>query len=238
MNALIINKYIDTGNFYKMTLNIQDHEVVLVNNEENCIKAFYDELETTTKRPPFDVVLVDSKMSKQYASEIAKEISKIRQDQKIISSSNYLDDYLMDIANRLNNVVEVIKRSNSAETLVDKLNDKIIYDLLEKLNSEVNILNTTRPSSITSQNELVEISIEKALLKIGTGALQKTIDTLYDKYHCHLYDCYEHPEYLKGILYDLFGNAHTVIVESIRKDLEKLIHDKPTEKFLEIITTK
>ena len=235
MNALIVNKNIDTGNFYKMALNIKNHEVVLANNGENCLKAFYDELKTTTKRPPFDVVLLDSQMSKQHAAEIADEISKIRPDQKIISSSNYLDEYLMDIASRLNNVVELIKRSNSAEKLVDKLNDKSIYDLLEKLNSEVNILKNTKLNPINSKNELVEISIEKALLKIGTAALQKTIDTLYNDYHCHLSDCYEHPEYLQSILHNLFGSAHTVIVESIRKDLEEFTYDKPIEKFLEII---
>ena len=235
MNALIVNKDIDTGNFYKMTLNIKNHEVVLANDGENCLKAFYDELATTTKRPPFDVILLDSKMSKQHAAEIAEQVFKIRPDQKIISSSNYLDDYLMDIANRLNNVVELIKRSNSAEKLVDKLNDKTIYDLLEKLNSEVNILKNIKPDSVNSKNELVEISIEKALLKIGISALQKTIDTLYDEYHCHLSDCYEHPEYLKNVLRNLFGSAHTVIVESIRKDLEEFTYDKPIEKFLEII---
>jgi len=237
MNVLIVNKDIDTGDFYKMTLNIRNHEMVLVNNQENCLKAFYEELETTNKRPPFDTILVDSKLPKQSAVGIAEEISKIRPDQKIISSSNYLDDYLMDIASRLNNVVEVIKRSNSAEKLVDRLNDKTIYELLEKLNSKVNILNITKPNSINSKNELVEISIEKALLKIGKTALQKTIDTLYKQYHCHLSDCYEHPEYLKSILCDLFGDAHTVIIESIQKDLKEFTHDKPIEKFLEHIAT-
>ena len=237
MNALIVNKDIDTGNFYKMTLNIKNHEVVLASNGENCLKAFYDELETTTKRPPFDVILLDSKMSKQYAVKIAEEISKIRPDQRIISSSNYLDDYLMDIASRLNNVVELIKRSNSAEKLIDGLNNKTISDLLEKLNSEVNILKRTELDPINSKNELVEISIEKALLKIGIGALQKAIDALSNEYHCHLSDCYEHPEYLKSVLRNLFGSAHTVIVESIRKDLEEFTYDKPIEKFLKIIAT-
>ena len=237
MNALIVNKDIDTGTFYKMKLNIKNHDVVLTNNGENCLKAFYDELEATTKRPPFDIVLLDSKMPQQSSVEIAEQISNVSSDQKIISSSNYFDDYLMDIASRLNNVVELIKRSNSAEKLIDKLNDKTVYDLLEKLNSEVNILNKTKSVSINSQNELVKISIENALLKIGKGALQKTVDTLYNQYHCNLSDCYEHPEYLKNILYDLFGNAHTVIIESVQKDLKEFIHDKPIEKFLTIIAT-
>lgn len=237
MNALIVNNNVDTGNFYKMTLKIKNHEMVLVNNEKNCIKAFYDELKTVTKRPPFDVMLLDSKMPKQHAIEIANKISKIRPDQKIISSSNYLDDYLMDVSGKLNNAVEIIKRSNSVEKLVDGLNDKTIYDLLEKLNSEVNVLNEAKLNSINSKNELIEKSIEKALLKMGTSTLHEVMDELYNKHRCHLSDCYEHPEYLKSVLHDLFGSAHTVIVKSIKKDLEEFVYDKPIEKFLEIIAT-
>src|SRR5690348_3804675 len=144
MNILIVNKDIDTGTFYKMALNIKNYDVVLTNSAENCLKAFCDELETSAKRPPFDILLLDSKLSQQLSVEIVEQISKISPDQKIISSSNYLDDHLVDIANRLNNAVEIIKRSNSAEKLIDKLNDKTIYDLLEKLNSKVDILNKTR----------------------------------------------------------------------------------------------
>ena len=66
---------------------------------------------------------------------------------------------------------------------------------------------------------LVWLAIESALFKIGGPIYQKVVDDLYEKYHCYIPDCYEHPEYLNEILKGLYGNAHDVIVKSINKQL-------------------
>ena len=219
-----------------MTLTIKNHEVVLAENRKSGLKAFYDELDETSDRAPFDAIFFDSKIPKQH-DDAAEEILKIRPDQKIISS-DYLDGSLPDIANRINHVIELIKKSNSLEGLANRLDDNTIYDLLEKLNIE---LITPKKTELedhpnNSKSELVEKAITKVLHKVGKPVLLKVTGNLYKAYNCNLSDCYEHPEYLKKVLEDLYGDSHFVIVESIRKELEEYIADAPISRFLEIIT--
>ena len=70
-----------------------------------------------------------------------------------------------------------------------------------------------------ARKALVAFPIEKALLKISRSALDQVSNYLYEEHRCYLGDCYEHPEYLAKALKDLFGKSHTVIVESIKKDI-------------------
>ena len=83
---------------------------------------------------------------------------------------------------------------------------------------------------------LVAFVIEGSLLKIGKPALDQVSNRLYEEYHCYLGDCYDHPEYLANVLKNLFGKSHTVIVESIRKELSDFVEHKPIEKFLKVIS--
>jgi hypothetical protein len=64
----------------------------------------------------------------------------------------------------------------------------------------------------------------------------KVIDDLYKKYHCYLSDCYEHPEYLREILKELYGNTHDIVVEKIKKQLGEFSYQKTIERFLKIIS--
>lgn len=79
---------------------------------------------------------------------------------------------------------------------------------------------------------LIAFSIEKALLEMGGPVFQKVTDALKDDYNCYVPDCYEHPEYLKRILSDLYGNAHTTIIASIKENLEEFSHQPSVKQFL------
>ena len=82
------------------------------------------------------------------------------------------------------------------------------------------------------KNALVTLAIEQTLLEIGPPALEKVSNKLFEEYHCYMLDCYTKPEYLNKVLKDLFGNSHTVIVQSIRKRLEQLASQDPIRSFL------
>ena len=82
---------------------------------------------------------------------------------------------------------------------------------------------------------LVTLAAQKALIDIGKPTYNKVVEMLYSKYHCHLPDCYEHPEYLSKVLKALFGRAGDVIAESIRTQLEDFMYKKPIANFLEVI---
>jgi hypothetical protein len=79
---------------------------------------------------------------------------------------------------------------------------------------------------------LVAFAIEKALLNLGEPVYQKVTKTLKDDYNCFIPDCYNHPEYLKRILVDMYGNAHTTIIHSIKSDLKEFSSQDPIQKFV------
>lgn len=79
---------------------------------------------------------------------------------------------------------------------------------------------------------LVAFAIEKALLDLGEPVFQKVAKTLKDDYNCYIPDCYDHPEYLKRILSDLYGNAHTTIINSIKTSLQEFSHQEQIQKFV------
>jgi hypothetical protein len=79
---------------------------------------------------------------------------------------------------------------------------------------------------------LVAFAIEKALLDMGEPVFQKVAKTLKDDYNCYIPDCFDHPEYLKRILSDLYGNAHTTIINSIKTSLQEFSHQEQIQKFV------
>ncbi|TLX66641.1 MAG: hypothetical protein E6L02_04920 [Thaumarchaeota archaeon] len=87
-----------------------------------------------------------------------------------------------------------------------------------------------------ARKALVAFVIERELLKIGKMTLDQVTSRLYEEHHCYLGDCYEHPEYLAEVLKRLFGNSHTVIAESIKKELADFTEHKQIERFLKIIS--
>ncbi len=82
---------------------------------------------------------------------------------------------------------------------------------------------------------LVAFAIEKALIDMGEPVFEKVAKTLKDDYNCYIPDCYEHPEYLKRILSDLYGNAHTAIIVSIKNSLQEFSQHESINKFISVL---
>ena len=83
---------------------------------------------------------------------------------------------------------------------------------------------------------LTSVTVEKHLLKIGKPVHDTAVSMLYKQYHCYLPDCYDHPEYLSDILKQVFGNAHNVIVQDIKKELGEFSNYGKIGRFLEVIS--
>jgi hypothetical protein len=79
---------------------------------------------------------------------------------------------------------------------------------------------------------LVSLAIETVLLEIGKPTYDEVSHKLFKDYKCYLPDCYEHPEYLKRILRDLYGTSSTVITDSIKKQLEEFETQKGIDVFV------
>ena len=83
---------------------------------------------------------------------------------------------------------------------------------------------------------LVTLAIEKTLLNMGNPVLDEVAHRLLKNYKCYIPDCHEHPEYLKSVLKELYGNSYSTIVESIKKTLDEFITKKSIEHFLMVIS--
>ena len=79
---------------------------------------------------------------------------------------------------------------------------------------------------------MVSLAVEKVLLGIGKPIYNNVIKQLSKDYNCYLPECYEHPEYLNKVLKKIFGNAHVTIVDSIKKELDECMTQKPIEHFV------
>jgi hypothetical protein len=83
---------------------------------------------------------------------------------------------------------------------------------------------------------LVTMSIEHALLEMGKPVLDEVVYALQDNYKCYLPDCFDHPEYLKEVLKDLYGNSYSNIVKLIHKHLDEFVTQQPIGEFLKSIS--
>lgn len=78
------------------------------------------------------------------------------------------------------------------------------------------------------------MAIERTLLKTGgTPLLDEVNSRLYKKFNSSISECYEHPEYLKKILQEIFGEAHNEITKTIVKELTAFNYDDKIVQFIE-----
>lgn len=91
--------------------------------------------------------------------------------------------------------------------------------------------------NFVNEKGLVRMAIDDALLEFDKSALERVFNKLHDDYKCGIPDCYKNPEYLKKVLKDLYGNSYVVIIELIKKKLQKYASEKSIEKFLMAISS-
>ena len=85
---------------------------------------------------------------------------------------------------------------------------------------------------------MVGVVIQRTLLSIGTSTSETVEKILKEEYSCTFSDCFEHPEYINRILKDFYGNAHTEIINSIKKELHDWMNDKSISDFVVKIASK
>ena len=88
---------------------------------------------------------------------------------------------------------------------------------------------------ISVDKALVAVAIEKTLLDIKLSLYDEVISSLYKKYHCHIPDCYEHPDYLKSVLKYTCEESYNKVVNQIEKKLRDETYNSRIETFLEIL---
>ena len=83
---------------------------------------------------------------------------------------------------------------------------------------------------------LVTSIIENALVNMGKGTYATVINQLASMQNCTLQDCFDHPEYLKGILMRHGFYIYNSIISSIKSKLKEFEYDKEIVAFMKGIS--
>lgn len=133
---------------YQIVLEEKGHIVTITNDGEECINAYRSalgmdsvdediEVPLVQQSPPFDVVILDYRMPKKDGLAAAIEIFELCPNQRIIFASAYTADTLITAVKNLHRVVELLHKPFDLEYLVDAVEDKSLYEQLERLNVRV-----------------------------------------------------------------------------------------------------
>jgi hypothetical protein len=171
-----------------------------------------------------------AEMFTEYLSDITLEVEGI----KVKSMNNDIQGINEHVA-RIN--AALLGIVDAKLDLAEKCNigniSEITGKLPEKKKSDKREIFLTENMHVNKTQ--VVLAIKETLLELGEPTYEKVVESLYREYDCVLTDCYEHPEYLNIILKQIFGKAHVVIVELIKKHLEEYDEYKSVQEFLTVI---
>jgi CheY-like chemotaxis protein len=155
MKILVAEDEANIGIQYRAVLEQKKHHVQITLDGEQCLQAYYDELDKIAKertegrsrrKPPFDAVVLDYRMPKKDGMEVAREILAIEPKQRVLFASAYVVDTLVESVKNLQQVVELLQKPFDLYEFVDLLEDKQIWSGLEKLNVKVKEVKDLSPS--------------------------------------------------------------------------------------------
>lgn len=129
---------------YKLALEGREHQVVTTTNGQECLDAYMAELKK--QDAPFDAVVLDHRMPKMNGMQVAKHILAANPQQRIIFASAYVNETLVESVKELKQIVELLQKPFELDTLVDVLEDKGIYEELERLNVRIKDIKNLNPT--------------------------------------------------------------------------------------------
>jgi hypothetical protein len=83
-----------------------------------------------------------------------------------------------------------------------------------------------------SNKSLVVLSVEVVLMRKGGPQYHLVLARLERDYGCKIFDCFEHPDYLKAVLQDVYGPDYQTIVDSLVDELGEIASEQDVTGFL------
>jgi hypothetical protein len=89
---------------------------------------------------------------------------------------------------------------------------------------------------VVEQHRIAVIScIEVALMRRGNTNYNLIVARLGSLYNCTIMDCYEHPEYLRTVLKEVYKEDYNAIIDEIKLVLDELVDVKEIANFFKIM---
>jgi CheY-like chemotaxis protein len=134
---------------YQIVLEDRGHLITITDNGEECMRTYrsalglpsatdgQDESVSSESPPPFDLVILDYRMPKKNGLAAAIEILELCPKQRVMFASAYTAETLINAVKNLHKIVELLHKPFDLEYFVDAVEDKALYEQLEKLNVRV-----------------------------------------------------------------------------------------------------
>lgn len=78
-------------------------------------------------------------------------------------------------------------------------------------------------------------SLEVVLMSMGNTKYNLAVAKLNSLYDCSIRDCYEHPEYLKSILKEVYSKDYDRIIDEVKAHLDELVNEEDLANFFKIM---
>ena len=78
-------------------------------------------------------------------------------------------------------------------------------------------------------------SLEVVLMSMGNTKYNLVVAKLNSLYDCSIRDCYEHPEYLKPILKEVYSKDYDHIIDEVKAHLDELVNEEDLANFFKIM---
>lgn len=165
MKILVAEDETNIAMQYKAALEARGHRVLLEENGQDCIDTYKLAMVRSAnsrhlrgkasqkKSTPFDVVILDYRMPKKDGLQAAKEILALSPKQRIVFASAYVIETLAESVKQLGQVVELLQKPFDMDSFTSAIEDRGIYEELEKINVKVSNL---KKSNMT-HSQLVEL---------------------------------------------------------------------------------
>ncbi|HEV2193365.1 MAG TPA: hypothetical protein VGR54_07105 [Nitrosopumilaceae archaeon] len=86
------------------------------------------------------------------------------------------------------------------------------------------------------QHKVALIScLETVLMRRSNTKYNLVVAKLNSHYDCKIRDCYEHPEYLRTILKDVYTEDYNSIIDEIKLLLDDLVNEEKITNFFKIM---
>ena len=153
LRILVAEDEIDMLDSYKEILDRDNYEVFTAQDGVECLDIYREELQLRKSKIgddavalPFEVVVLDYKMPRKNGLQTAEEILSLNPHQRIIFASAYLEGAVLESAKQLGRIIEVIKKPFPLSKLIDLIENKEIFQQLEKLNVNIHNLKQIKPN--------------------------------------------------------------------------------------------
>lgn len=155
MKILIAEDEENISVLYRIALESRGHTVTCTSDGMECVqnyKATSSQVSRTSPGSessypcPYDVVILDYRMPRMDGMDAAKNILKLQPKQRIVFASAFVKETLVESIKELDKVVELLQKPFEIDVLVDTVEDKSIYQQLEKLNVNIKHLQDWNPS--------------------------------------------------------------------------------------------